>query len=116
MPISKKQRLHLKGLAHHLNPVVIVGQHGLTEGVLNETSLTLETHELIKMRINAGDRIELAYVFIGLFKNPEPGTAVDWSCRGVLFAPSRKTEDQIAGLIKKPGSRLDIDSKVCSHS
>ncbi|MCP4288645.1 MAG: ribosome assembly RNA-binding protein YhbY [Gammaproteobacteria bacterium] len=58
MPISKKQRLHLKGLAHHLNPVVMVGQHGLTEGVLNETALTLETHELIKMRINAGDRHE----------------------------------------------------------
>ncbi|MCB1867304.1 MAG: ribosome assembly RNA-binding protein YhbY [Gammaproteobacteria bacterium] len=60
MPISEKQRRHLKGLAHHLKPVVMVGQHGLTESVLNETALTLETHELIKMRINAGDRQERA--------------------------------------------------------
>ena len=58
MPITEKQRRHLKGLAHHLNPVVIVGQHGLTENVLNETMLALEAHELIKMRINAGDRLE----------------------------------------------------------
>lgn len=58
MQISEKQRRHLKGLAHHLNPVVMVGQHGLTEGVLNETLLTLETHELIKIRISAGDRDE----------------------------------------------------------
>ena len=50
----------MKGLAHHLKPVVMVGQHGLTESVLNETALTLETHELIKMRINAGDRQERA--------------------------------------------------------
>ena len=60
MPITEKQRRHLKKLAHHLNPVVIVGQHGLTENVLNETALTLETHELIKMRVNAGDRRERA--------------------------------------------------------
>ena len=58
MPITKKQRRHLKTLAHHLTPVVIVGQHGLTDGVLSETAITLETHELIKVRINAGDRIE----------------------------------------------------------
>ena len=58
MPITKKQRLQLKRLAHHLTPVVIVGQQGLTDGVLNETALTLETHELIKVRINAGDRLQ----------------------------------------------------------
>jgi RNA-binding protein len=60
MPISDKQRRHLKGLAHHLKPVVMVGQHGLSESVVNETALTLATHELIKMRINAGDRKERA--------------------------------------------------------
>ena len=58
MPITEKQRRHLKSLAHHLNPVVIVGQHGLSESVIKETVLTLETHELIKVRINAGDRHE----------------------------------------------------------
>jgi RNA-binding protein len=58
MPITDKQRRHLKGLAHHLNPVVIVGQNGLSENVLNEIAITLETHELIKVRLNAADRQE----------------------------------------------------------
>ena len=58
MPITSKQKRHLKTLAHHLTPVVIVGQHGLNEGVLNEVDLSLDAHELFKVRVNAGDRDE----------------------------------------------------------
>ncbi len=58
MPISEKQRRQLKKLVHHLKPVVIVGQNGLTDAVLNEVDVALEAHELIKVRINAGDRDE----------------------------------------------------------
>ncbi len=56
MPITQKQRRHLKGLAHHLKPVVMIGQHGLSEGVFNELDVALEAHELIKIRIGAEDR------------------------------------------------------------
>ncbi len=58
MPLNKTQVGHLKKLAHALKPVVIVGQHGLTEGVFNEINLSLDTHELLKVRLNAGDRDE----------------------------------------------------------
>ena len=58
MSISEKQRRRLKALAHHLKPVLIVGQNGLTDGVLDEFAITLESHELVKVRINAGDREE----------------------------------------------------------
>lgn len=58
MPLTKKQIRQLKSLVHHLNPVVIIGQNGLTEAVFNELDVTLNTHELIKVRLNAGDREE----------------------------------------------------------
>ena len=58
MSITEKQRRHLKGLAHKLKPVVMVGQNGLTDGVFNELDIALEAHELIKVRVNAGDREE----------------------------------------------------------
>ncbi|MES9898606.1 MAG: ribosome assembly RNA-binding protein YhbY [Sedimenticola sp.] len=58
MSLSKKQKRHLKGLAHSLKPVVMVGQHGLTDGVFNELDIALNTHELIKVRVSAGDREE----------------------------------------------------------
>ncbi|WP_428603862.1 ribosome assembly RNA-binding protein YhbY [Sedimenticola sp.] len=58
MPLTKKQIRQLKSLVHHLNPVVIIGQNGLTEAVFNELDITLNTHELIKVRLNAADREE----------------------------------------------------------
>jgi RNA-binding protein len=47
---SKKK---LKAQAHGLKPVIIVGQAGLTDAVLGETEIALNTHELIKVKIRA---------------------------------------------------------------
>ncbi|PHQ80039.1 MAG: ribosome assembly RNA-binding protein YhbY [Coxiella sp. (in: Bacteria)] len=54
--MDKKIKKELKALAHHLNPVVMTGTHGLTPGVHQEIEVALEAHELIKLRVNAGDR------------------------------------------------------------
>lgn len=56
MRISEKQKRWLKKRIHHLKPVVIVGQAGLTEAVLAEIGLALDQHELIKVKVNGGDR------------------------------------------------------------
>jgi RNA-binding protein len=58
MSLSEKQKRHLKKLAHTLKPVVMVGQNGVTDGVLAETMIALRDHELIKLRVSAGDREE----------------------------------------------------------
>jgi RNA-binding protein len=47
---SKKK---LKAQAHGLKPVIIVGQAGLTDAVLAEIEIALNTHELIKIKIRA---------------------------------------------------------------
>lgn len=60
MPLSSKQQRHLRSLAHHLRPVVIVGQHGLKESIFVEVDGALEAHELIKIRVAAEDRDERA--------------------------------------------------------
>ena len=57
-PISSQQRRWLKQQAHHLKPVVLLGQAGLTDAVLAEVELALDHHELIKVRANGGDRDE----------------------------------------------------------
>ncbi|MBM7454370.1 RNA-binding protein [Oceanisphaera litoralis] len=56
MTLTNKQRQYLKGMAHSLKPVVLLGQHGLTEGVLAEIDLALNFHELIKVKVAAEDR------------------------------------------------------------
>lgn len=49
---------HLKGIGHHLNPVVIVGNNGLSQNVIEEISRALDDHELIKVKIPAGSKDE----------------------------------------------------------
>ncbi len=58
MNLTGKQKRHLRGLGHDLHPLVTVGGNGLSEGVLAELDQTLEHHELIKIKVGAGDREE----------------------------------------------------------
>ncbi len=56
MALNKNQLKFLKNLAHHLNPVVTIGQNGITENVMNEVEIALDYHELVKIKLAAGDR------------------------------------------------------------
>jgi RNA-binding protein len=49
-------RRRLKRIAHHLEPIVLVGDHGISDSLIAETRRALEDHELIKVRIHSGDR------------------------------------------------------------
>lgn len=57
-PLSSAEKADLKQQAHTLQPVVMVGQNGLTEAVVRETDANLTAHELIKVRILGDDRDE----------------------------------------------------------
>lgn len=54
--LSNKQKQYLKGLAHPLKPVVLLGANGLTEGVMAEIELALTHHELIKIKVPEEER------------------------------------------------------------
>ena len=55
--LTPPQRRALRAKAHHLQPVVSIGQHGLTPGVLHEIDVNLKAHELIKVRVFSEDRV-----------------------------------------------------------
>ena len=56
MELSERQRKYLRGLGHALNPVILIGQHGLTPAVIAETLRALADHELIKVKFRGADR------------------------------------------------------------
>ena len=56
--ISPAERRALRARAHHLRPTVIVGEAGLTTAVLKEADLRLDRHELVKLRVLTGDRVD----------------------------------------------------------
>jgi RNA-binding protein len=54
--LTEKQRKFLRGRAHPLEPVIRVGQAGLTDNVVAEAARALHDHELIKVKVAAADR------------------------------------------------------------
>lgn len=62
-PLTGKQVRFLRGLGHHLNPVVMIGRGELSDAVLRTTEEALTCHELIKVKLQEGcdlDRREAA--------------------------------------------------------
>ncbi|MBW2061642.1 MAG: ribosome assembly RNA-binding protein YhbY [Deltaproteobacteria bacterium] len=51
--LKGSERKHLRGLAHNLKPIVMIGKSGLTESVLASIDQALDDHELIKVKFNA---------------------------------------------------------------
>jgi RNA-binding protein len=49
--MNGKQRRYLRGLGHHLEPVVQVGKEGVSEGLAAALDAALQQHELIKVRL-----------------------------------------------------------------
>jgi RNA-binding protein len=94
MALTSKQRKFLRGLAHPLAPVVRIGKAGLTESLIAETRKSLQSHELIKVRVDAeegDDRKSLA---------ERLATAVDAEVAGVIgkvaiFYKERDEEPEI---------------------
>lgn len=58
--LNAKQRKHLRSLAHNLKPVVMMGQQGLHDALIDEINLALDHHELIKVKLAADKEDRLA--------------------------------------------------------
>tara|TARA_R110000751_G_scaffold264334_1_gene363417 strand:+ start:295 stop:609 length:315 start_codon:yes stop_codon:yes gene_type:complete len=56
MALSSAQKKDLKRIGHHLKPIVIISEQGVSEGVLAELDRALNDHELIKIRVTVSDR------------------------------------------------------------
>lgn len=56
MALTEKLKRELRGRGHALKPVVTIGSAGLSPAVLRELELSLEHHELMKVKIAGADR------------------------------------------------------------
>ena len=69
-PLTKQMKRQLIANAHPLQPLIIIGNQGITAGVLEETKRALYDHELIKARIpngaNREEKLEMANKLVKL--------------------------------------------------
>ena len=62
MTLTGKQKNYLRGIAHSKHPIVSIGNKGLTEAVIKELEIALEQHELVKIKLPGGSKIEKAAI------------------------------------------------------
>jgi len=56
MPLTEPQRKYLRRLGHDRDPIVLVGQGGISPNLVAELDRALGDHELVKVRARVGDR------------------------------------------------------------
>lgn len=54
MALTGKQVRQLRALAHHLNPVVLIGKADVTDAIAKQAEEALDAHELIKCGVQDG--------------------------------------------------------------
>jgi RNA-binding protein len=89
MPLTAAQKSYLRSRAHHLKPVVMVGQHGLNDNILTEVGIALDAHELIKVKI-AADRDERAKITQAILENSGAELVQTIGQMSVMYRRNRK--------------------------
>ncbi|MFN0061689.1 MAG: YhbY family RNA-binding protein [Myxococcaceae bacterium] len=102
MALSGKQRRALRALGHHLNPVVLVGHAGVTDGVIAAVDQALVDHELVKVKLG-DDRDARAEHLTSLSSATHAEVAQTLGRTALLFRA--KPEKSNFGWLETPGVR-----------
>jgi RNA-binding protein len=89
--LTASQIRYLRGLAHPMRPVLLLGGRGLTPGVLKELEQALDDHELIKVRLTGGDRAARAAELMKLAESSHAETVQTIGHIAVLY---RRNDEQ----------------------
>ena len=98
MNLTTKQKHYLKGMPHSPKPVVMLGQHGLTEGVLAEIDAALAHHELIKVKVAGEDRETKQLIAQAILRETR---AVEVQMMGNMLSLFRQAEESKFNLPRK---------------
>jgi RNA-binding protein len=89
MTLTEKQKKHLRGLAHARDPIVMIGQSGLSPAVVKELDIALGAHELVKVRVRVGDREERDTILNELVKQTTSALVQRIGNVGVFYRPHK---------------------------
>jgi putative YhbY family RNA-binding protein len=102
--LSIQDRKAHRAEAHHLDPVVMVGNEGLTPAVTKEVDAALNAHGLIKVRVFGDDRLERERIYDTLADDLGAAQIQHIGKLLVLWRPKPKKERE-PGDDRKPGPR-----------
>ena len=92
--LTSAQRQELKGRAHALRPVVLLGAAGLSDSVLREIDRALAAHVLIKVKIPNDDRRERVQIATDIAEKLSAASVQSIGKVIVLFRPQPESEEK----------------------
>lgn len=88
--LTPGQRRFLRAQAHSLSPVVLIGDAGLTEAVMKEIARSLDSHELIKIKVAGGEREQREAMLTEICATLEAAPAQHIGKTLVVYKPAKK--------------------------
>lgn len=96
--LSVNQKKYLRGIAHGLNPMIIIGANGITDSLMAELDSTLSHHEILKIKIASAEREDRKTIIDHVIQ--ETGALLVQSI-GKIFVIYRQNEETQLPLPKK---------------
>ena len=93
--LNARQRKYLKSHAHHMKPVVAIGGKGLTDAVVEELETSIAHHELLKIKLPAGDKTEREALLEAACVAVDASPVTMIGRTGVLFRPATDSRFQL---------------------
>ncbi len=112
LSLSIAERKAHRAEAHHLDPVVMIGNDGLTPAVVKETDAALNAHGLIKVRVLGDDRAQREAIYQQLADQLNAAPIQHIGKLLVLWRPKPQKE-RVEDEDRMPGPR---DFKVLKYS
>lgn len=98
--LSNQERKRLRQIGHALNPVVMIGNQGLTENVIEETLRALNDHELIKIKVAGEDRELRATTFEQLVEKTGAQIVQQIGKIVLLYKKAPKQNQHLSNLVR----------------
>ena len=100
MTLSAADKKQYRAIAHNLNPIIIIGDKGLSEGLMEELNRALNDHELIKVKIAVGDRDDRAAITEAVLDQTKAQLVQSIGKVIVILRRNKKPNPKLSNLIR----------------
>ncbi|OTG86175.1 RNA-binding protein [Acinetobacter sp. ANC 4558] len=98
--LSIHERKRLRQIGHALNPVVMIGDKGLTESVVEELNRALNDHELIKIKIAGEDREARSALILEVAEASQSEVVQTIGKIALLYKKATKQNQKLSNLVR----------------
>ncbi len=91
--LNKKQVQFLRGRAHSITPLVMIGQNGISQTVIDEIEYALDQNELIKVKVQTTSGLDRKAVGAELIEHTNAAQVQLIGKMVVLYRPSKDIKE-----------------------